>query len=149
MCHRLRLVCRSSQVKNEPAKVTATGRPSASKPAGAGSSFLDDWLVKRKQVGTSAPVPTPSVSPTPVTTVPSQPPFSPPPVTSSPNNPFLPPTSPQAPGATMPAQPPQDAVSVEQPVVQPPEKPQQPNPDSLHLRGSDQNHDDEISIKLR
>jgi hypothetical protein len=147
----------SGTVKSEPARVPgAGGRPSVPKPAGAGSSFLDDWLAKRKQMGTTQPTAS-SASPTPMMPPAPQTPLTPSPVApAAPSgSPFLPPTAPpQAPGGALPVQQaPRPAAPTQQPESVPPlapEEPQRPsNPDSLHLRGSAQNHDDEISIKLR
>ncbi|HET6747606.1 MAG TPA: DUF87 domain-containing protein [Candidatus Saccharimonadales bacterium] len=123
------------------------GRPAASKPGGAGSSFLDDWLAKRKQISTSPaarPIAGPSAQPQSV--APRAPAASP--------NPFLPPTFSQTPVGPQPLSsstlPPGDTQSpTEAPQAQPEAPRKAVNPDSLHLRGSAQNHDDEISIKLR
>ncbi len=121
-------------------------------PKSAGSSFLDEWLTKRKQlssdpvaapaatVGASAPFP----APIPVSGTSASPGGS--------QNPFV------APLDTTPATL-NDSTATQSPLIQapssvmPPQQPlaQQSSPasDSLHLRGDTKNHDDEISIKLR
>lgn len=129
--------------------------PAASKSSG--SSFLDEWLVKRQQMNsakatapTATPFPTsPPVSPRPTLQA-SQAAVSPPlpftqpvapavatksPISSIP----IPPTATQTPA--QPAQQPQPPV-VELPAIAEPS-------DRLHLRGDQPNIDDEISIKIR
>jgi hypothetical protein len=102
-------------------------------PQGGGSSFLDEWLAKRKQI---AGAPKPPAGP------------------SSAPSPFVP--SNLQPGAS--ALPPQQKPSMQSPVPASPEQPplQQPSAtqtppaeDKLHLRGDKTNPDSEISIKLR
>jgi hypothetical protein len=127
--------------KTEAAKRSQEQRMTGMGSSGPGSSFLDDWLAKRKQISTTpkapaAPVAQPSAatSPRPVATplptpirdiTPSTPPA---PITSAPqSNPFV-----QPPAQTN--EPPKvDAVTE----------------DSLHLRGTKENKDSEVSIKLR
>lgn len=136
---------------------SATKQPSVpAKTPSSGSSFLDEWLSKRKQLSTtggpSEPVtrsvpPTPGTMPTmPFTTppsVPSQPVASPP---QAAPNPFLPPEPVST--STNPFIKHEDAPAAPQGV---PNQPQAApaSPQSLKLRGSATNHDDEISIKLR
>lgn len=137
-----------AQKKTQQQKMTGMGN------GGSGSSFLDDWLAKRQQIG--AKTPTASVAPKPAT--------SPtiPPVARSAQNPFV-----SAPTATIPVAKPvtpfsapvtsvepekasevtQVPVVAGQDVTQPTVGPT--NEDRLHLRGDKSNHDSEISIKLR
>jgi len=117
---------------------------------GGGTSFLDEWLAKRKQLGTTKKPATP-LTPSPQSVQQPKPqPVSPPPTFSSPQpptpqpNPFLPPQEQpkrQDEPNSNPLLPPQ------QPSAQP--TPPAPSEDKLHLRGDNQNHDSEISIKLR
>jgi len=120
--------------------------------AGGGSSFLDEWLAKRKQMGSSKP-PTPQpIAPPPManpatsgqmpsvqgvsaSTTPQTPVVTPP-------NPFLPPQQ-QSPTA----QPPVMQQQPQTPQATPSQQPAEGN--GLHLRGDQTNHDSEISIKLR
>ncbi|HSW77569.1 MAG TPA: TraM recognition domain-containing protein [Candidatus Chromulinivoraceae bacterium] len=120
--------------KTQEQRMTGMGNEKAS-----GSSFLDEWLAKRKQIGgTQEPAAssgTPTMQPvtrqatplaTPVAPI-AAPIASPAPVQDP--NPFLPSQQPPA-------------------ALQTPEaKPR--NIDSLHLRGDKQNGDSEVSIKLR
>jgi hypothetical protein len=152
----------SGKVRSEPAKpssqsaskpisssATATSTPKST----AGSSFLDEWLSKRKQLNTAASVtqaaaplsPTPFAPPAQQSPAqPSQPLSLVPPQQSVGQNPFAQPTVPQPPI--------QAGETIQQPQVsEAPSAPQHPpvSNDSLHLRGDTKNHDDEISIKLR
>jgi len=143
----------SGTIKKEPTAAANSRGPSA-KPVGAGSSFLDDWLAKRKQIQQPA---TPSMG---APSTPPQPSLAPPVTPASPispPNPFL--TSqpaqqpfmasqPQIPRPPAVKAPSLDATPSTQPVVTQPQQ-QKQTPDSLHLRGSATNHDDEVSIKLR
>lgn len=112
--------------------------------AGGGSSFLDEWLAKRKQMGGAKP-------PTPQSTVPQ--PVSLPTVTAATPQSFQNTTRP--PQAQPIASPPNPFLQTSPPPVQPPVavSPQTETPlvqdDGLHLRGDKTNHDSEISIKLR
>ncbi len=126
-------------------KKTQQQRMTGMKSGGSGSSFLDEWLAKRKQIGAKpggapamggAPAPSPAsqpprplaaTPPNPFATSSPRPPVSPPPASS----PSLPPPAPQQ---QPPAVPPAAAV---------------PREDSLHLRGDKDNSDGEVSIKLR
>lgn len=95
----------------------AAGEPSVSAGPAGGSSFLDEWLAKRQQLGGTKP-------PTPQT---------------------LPSTAQQA-----PRQQPQSS-SVSAPVMQPEpvQTPATPTPpEHLHLRGDDNNADEEVSIRF-
>jgi len=130
------------------AKAEAAKKTQAQRMAGAGgnggqssSSFLDEWLTKRKQIGGKSTPAAPSAAT--VSSSPVQPAASPlqqpaPPVATPVSNPFLSPQQPNeaagAPKAARPAPP-------------PPTEPQRP--DSLHLRGENENQHNEISIKLR
>jgi len=118
-----------------------TGMNKGATPGG-GSSFLDEWLTKRKQVVPPKPVGT--IPPLVGVTTAGQ--ATPPPATMAtfpiPNTDSvsLPPPSVQEPGvgpvgnSTPPA-----------PVVQPATS----EPQGLHLRGDHKNHESEVSIKLR
>jgi len=111
---------------------------------GGGSSFLDEWLAKRKQIGpskqtsASQPVLTPFQAVQPRSQVP---------VTSSPAASSLPSpagdtsmrSGPETPAA--PTQAVSPAPSVDAPTSV--------NQNKLHLRGEQQNSDNEVSIKLR
>lgn len=98
-------------------------------PIGGGSSFLDEWLSKRKQLnGASGSRPTGRDNPSPI----SFPPVSPAPDSSLKFDSFSPQSVPPLPKANTEHK-----------------DTSQFNPNSLHLRGDEKNHDDEISIKLR
>jgi hypothetical protein len=135
------------KAKAEEVKKTQQQRMTGMNTGGAGSSFLDEWLAKRRQISPSGPTAAPSApvsaqqgqnssvaSPTPPTPAPLATPVAPvslstPVSTNSPSdlsNPFI-------------DQPVQPKVPETPPVVQ----------DGLHLRGDNTNHDSEISIKLR
>lgn len=106
-----------------------------------GSSFLDEWLAKRQQMGGGA-----------------RPPLTPPSPMTTPR-PVAPATgaTPQAPqppfGSTAPQTPPQPVTpGSEVPATLPPvpQAPQVPaDSERLRLRGDDANHDDTVSIKIR
>lgn len=106
--------------KSQQQRMTGVGSGSSS------SSFLDEWLAKRKQMGGTKP-PTPQ------------------PVASAPA-PFVPPA--RQPVAPPPTQPNQVTPPPAQTTTQAPAAPQPPS-DKLDLRGSQNDHDSEISIKLR
>ena len=103
--------------------------PTASKP---GSSFLDEWLAKRQQLGGQTPKPTGAPAPA------NAAPFG-------------------SMGASSPATPPaplndKAAARAEQsipdvPVGEPAAKAVEP--DRLHLRGDNKNDDGEVAVKLR
>ncbi|HRJ06832.1 MAG TPA: DUF87 domain-containing protein [Candidatus Saccharibacteria bacterium] len=109
----------------------ATGVRGAPKPSG--SSFLDEWLAKRQQLGNSKPG---QLQSTPPASSPQAPGASPaplvPPATDSE------PLNAQASAATPPAQP--VPSQSEEPVGA---------SDKLHLRGDDKNDDSEVAVKLR
>jgi hypothetical protein len=121
---------------------------------GSGSSFLDDWLAKRQQIGTKAPgaVVPPKGPAQPASTQPPQNSFSGPatapvaiprPIASSPVS-----TAPAQPQASQ--EPSQTAIpKAPQQEVSPTSQQPPVNEDRLHLRGDKSNHDSEISIKLR
>lgn len=110
-----------------------TGIKSENQASGGGSSFLDEWLAKRKQMGAGSP-------PSPNATVPT--PFTPPSLQQA---------TPNIAGSNQSA--PRQSVSPDSnlPVVPPlPGVPSISKEDEkLNLRGDEANHDSEISIKLR
>lgn len=121
------------QSTQRPTTVVGGGAAAAPK-----SSFLDEWLAKRKQINSSAPqqsIPTPQVVGSATT---------PPPVATPINDPFNT-TKPQPTSSVVnEAQPYQPTISGSEPVKKVSEPPK-----SLHLRGDNQNPDSEVSIKLR
>lgn len=130
------------KAKAEAARKTQAQRMTApTKPSSSSSSFLDEWLSKRKQISEPKSAPSPLTAPKPqsvqqpaaippAASMPSQQPQQP--VTTAPN-PFLPPQQSAAP--TIPTPPAQEV----------PKAPE----NSLHLRGDRENRDSEVSIKLR
>ncbi len=105
----------------------ATGPTSgAAKPGGAGSSFLDEWLAKRKQLQQTPKSPTTASAPTPAspkTTPQAQPPVLhdvQPVKPAAPSAPVAPPSPVKSPEVTMP-----DPIDVPQ-VSAPPAAPLQP-----------------------
>lgn len=111
--------------------------------SGGGSSFLDEWLAKRQQMGGGTkPAPTAPVAPSP-----------------RPQAPPAPAPSPAQPVAFGSAQPAPRPVESSLPTATPaPFTPTQPpaaprpsveGPAKLSLRGDDANHDDTVSIKIR
>jgi hypothetical protein len=126
------------KAKAEEAKKVQAQRMTSTSGGGtaAGSSFLDEWLAKRKQIGGDQK-PNSTVAPTsmqPQARASASPMPTNAPSMQSTGNPFLaPPQAPKAPNITPP------------PAQQ---KPLQ-NGDSLHLRGDDENRHNEVSIKLR
>lgn len=149
--------------KKEAAKPDiATRPPLPGKPAspigGGSSSFLDEWLAKRKQLNAvkspgfnSQSLPRPSLPSAPPPIVNSSAPigWTPPSLSQAspqagPQQAFA--TTRSSPPTIDQAQPPSGGMT--SPVVN--EKAHIPvGSDSLHLRGDAKNHDDEISIKLR
>jgi len=101
--------------------------------AGGGSSFLDEWLAKRRQLGGSSPKP--GVAPSLVA------PQSPPSIMKQPQvmNSNLQPIQDVKKPAQM-AAPIDKSLDIPSQVT---------NSDGLHLRGENKNHDHEVSIKLR
>jgi hypothetical protein len=152
----------SNRVKSEPASrpvsSSSSVKPSApvtKKSTSSGSSFLDEWLSKRKQLSTPGATPQPSVPPVQVSvpqtpassfgaTSPTTSPVSQPSAPQTSQNPFIQQTPPAAPPD--PVSQPQGAPTAP-PVV--PAQTSPAEPQSLKLRGDTTNHDDEISIKLR
>lgn len=108
--------------KAQQQRLSGNGTPST--PA-TGSSFLDDWLAKRQQMGGGSKPPRP-VSPT----------AGAPSLVSSPS------LSAPRPASSLPVAP---APSVPQPSPAPPPEASE----KLSLRGDDANHDNTISIKIR
>lgn len=120
--------------------------------SGNSSSFLDEWLAKRRQLGGTAPKPRQSGVPASAGTTFGAPPIGQP----TPKSPVKPindvnrvaatpfPASSTAPAASQPS-----TVRQQTPVVPPSPEYQQPNTNGLHLRGEYKNHDHEVSIKLR
>jgi hypothetical protein len=120
-----------------------TGMNSRSPQGGGTSSFLDEWLAKRKQIGDTPKTPAgaPSPAPTPAS-------FTPP--NLQPGAPAQPQSTPVAPTPPSFAPPSTPGVAGNQPAQQPPTTPVPPaDDDRLHLRGDKTNPDSEISIKLR
>jgi len=127
------------KAKAEAAKKTQAQRMTGASGSSGGSSFLDEWLAKRKQVSTAQKPPvTPSV-PRPQQSASGAAPSSaaptPRPVVQAPN-PFVA-TGPDNPPSATPSVPGIEAV------------PTAEKGDSLHLRGDKENQHGEVSIKLR
>lgn len=127
---------KDAQPSAGPSRLSAPSN-SAVKPVNpTGSSFLDDWLAKRQQLGGTQPAASPRVSPNPAT--------------------LRPPTLSQQP-AQLPPQPtafspitPTGPTPVVPPLVPPSVQPQPPAPElgnKLDLRSGQPPHD-EVSIKL-
>jgi hypothetical protein len=119
-----------------------TGMTSGSNSSGGGSSFLDEWLAKRKQIGGAKPPAPKPLTPAPTTTTfapaAPQPVVAPMPTTQ----PISKPLGDNYPAAQTPV--------VQQAPQQPTQEPAPTAPeDKLHLRGDKTNSDSEISIKLR
>jgi hypothetical protein len=119
-----------------------SGGATQPKQAGAGSSFLDDWLAKRQQMGGTKPagqVSQASVQRPLTPSGQSVPPFGSqaqqPHPALDPKEPFTAPVAPSAP--TLDQAPQSNELA------------SQATPDKLHLRGEEASHHDEISIKLR
>lgn len=122
---------------------------SVSGTGGGGSSFLDEWLAKRKQIANTPRAGQPSsVTPQPVSspqTMFSQPVNIP----QAPPNPFLePPTTSAAPSSLTPPSTQVSASAQQLPSVPLGQK-ETVEESRLHLRGDKENKDSEISIKLR
>jgi hypothetical protein len=105
---------------------TANRSPSGAAPKASGSSFLDEWLAKRQQLGGQQPGAQGKMTPAPSVATPAA---------SQPQ-----PVSPSSNAAQAPIQPPASRQS---------SQPQPPINDKLHLRGNDTNDDGEVAIKLR
>lgn len=119
-----------------------SGGATQPKQAGAGSSFLDDWLAKRQQMGGTKPAGQVSQASVQRPVAPSGQPVPPFGSQATQPRPILDPkapfTAPVAPSVPIPDQAPQSDVSVSQAPL-----------DKLHLRGEEASPHDEISIKLR
>lgn len=143
------------------------GAMGGGKSAGSGSSFLDDWLAKRQQLGASKPPvvhsATPPVATPGVAMAPQAPAMTTPPSPSSPGAATQAPVVQQqaAPSVLAPQQQPSISPlsnATQDPVSQPPSiapispAPAQETPedrDRLHIRGNEQSSDDEITLKIR
>lgn len=133
-----------------------TGTVTSGVPGGApkaGSSFLDDWLAKRQQLGGAKPGQVPVVptnAPAARPAGPSQPPLPSQPVAQTPN-PMADPANGPSPlnaqaAATLPSTP--DPYKNTQPIAETP-APKPSTDEKLHLRGDSKNDDGEVAIKLR
>jgi hypothetical protein len=139
------------KAKAEEVKKTQQQRMTGMNSGGAGSSFLDEWLAKRRQISPSGAAPT---SPAPATAPSASTPITGP-VTSSPSAPVATTTTmsvPRAPVASSPSV--NSPTDVSNPFIKQPAQPMMPatpegSDDGLHLRGDKMNHDSEVSIKLR
>jgi hypothetical protein len=148
------------KAKADAVKKTQQQRMTGMNSGGAGSSFLDEWLAKRQQIGgkpggtvAAAPsikpagaVPPPSTSQTPTAAVSFSPGQSSSWQTTAPVAPnsvdtsMSPPAEANIPREGAPKLLDSQSLSI----------PQVPgSSDGLHLRGDKKNHDSEISIKLR
>lgn len=132
----------------KPVGLAASGVSAAPKPAGSGSSFLDEWLAKRQQIAATTPKPAaappaPASAPAPAFP-PATSPAAPQPFSPAPTPPLATVSAPLAPPAAPLPEPTVTAAPVE-PIMPPP----LPQPDGLHLRGDNANHDSEISVKIR
>jgi hypothetical protein len=122
--------------KAQQQRLSGAPAPAAGAASKTGSSFLDEWLAKRQQMGGGAKPPAMGASASPR---PLAPPQSLTPPSSSPSqsiNPFL---NPPAPTALPPAEGRQPTTPSQPPAT----------PEKLSLRGDDANHDDTVSIKIR
>ena len=131
------------KAKAEQAKKTQEERMTGMSSGGAGSSFLDEWLAKRKQI---------SSSPAPSGPLPPQMPTVAPIALATP----LPPLGgPSQPTSFAPMNPPissgSEGVSVPPSAATAPQAPSAKGDDDqhLHLRGDRKNPDSEVSVKLR
>lgn len=128
--------------KNQEERITGMGS------GGAGSSFLDEWLAKRKQLdtndkpslGSSAPVQASGSPAAPFTALPQQPPAITPASPSMQQVPSPPPFA--TPLAAPMSTPPQNENQFQEQVL-----PQ--NDERLHLRGEKSTPGGEVSVKLR
>lgn len=131
-------------MKNAQQQRMSGGAPKA---GATGSSFLDDWLAKRQQMGgaTGSVGQSPGVSQVPSRQEPARP-FEPIQVAASGgaasvnNAPTKPSVALEKNSVSNPPIVPQQAVATPK---------QAASPDKLHLRGEYASHDDEISIKIR
>lgn len=122
--------------RSKPDLLSAAPGVSRTTAPSSGSSFLDEWLAKRQQVGTR-----PSTSPSSQTSTQSQPPLG--------NLSNQPSTITQVPPTTN--QPPFGNVSQQEDQVTLTPSPIETTPPQadLRLRGENANHDTEVSIKLQ
>ena len=120
--------------QNRQQQVGVTSKTSGS-PA-TSSSFLDDWLAKRQQLGGSKP-PTPQVA----TSVPSQPSLAASPVSRA--SPAVSQSSQQIERPTQPLEQSQPSLQHQDEVPL-----QTPAPEKLALRGENSNQHEEVSIKF-
>jgi hypothetical protein len=141
---RLGAAAAEKKAKTEELKRTQQQRMAGAAPAASGgSSFLDEWLSKRQQIGTAKQS---------VATKPPISPIAPSPalVQPQPMPQTFPVTSPKLPTTPVQQNPfPAPPTKTSEPVAAPVASVQQQPVDGLHLRGDNKNHDDEISIKLR
>jgi hypothetical protein len=111
-------------------------------PSGGGSSFLDEWLAKRQQIGTAKQG---AVAKSPTAPIGSPLPLQQPQATPQASS--VPPLKPaDSPAVQNPFQ--VSPLKVNEPVA-PPVLPMQQPVNGLHLRGDNKNHGDEVSVKLR
>ncbi len=152
----------------KPATGATPGKPGAATASApkSGSSFLDEWLAKRKQMGggsqppATALQPGKAAQPSTATAAPQRPAQPPAQATSQPTPPATSPPTPARP-QTQPANSPQAPVQpTQRPVDNPPPPPApQPEPamtspepeasDTLHLRQSSDQAAGEVSFRLR
>jgi hypothetical protein len=122
-----------------------TGMSSGANSSGGTSSFLDEWLAKRKQISGAPKPPVAPTAPQPTAqtmpATPVQPQQAPPSFSQAPQQPVA-----SVPNFRTPAEP---LTPAQQPIppTTPPVAPI--TEDRLHLRGDKVNSNDEISIKLR
>jgi hypothetical protein len=117
-------------------------------PKPGSSSFLDEWLAKRQQMGGKTPTTSPVRSSEPLQPLPSS--ATPRPVTSPPvqSQGAAPISSVTLPPSTVEQQSPLTTPTPPAVTPQPPVAPHEPT--SLHLRGDNgERGDDEVSIKIR
>jgi len=118
-----------------PKKPQQRVNPSVNQKIGSGSSFLDEWLAKRKQVAPIGAKPTDSTVQSTATER-----------VDSVLKQKQPSIQVQAPVPT--PRPSFKPTPIQQPATELPPTPSVPK-ENLHLRGANTNHDDEISIRLR
>jgi hypothetical protein len=143
---------KTSKTTTPPTTRVHSNRPLGVAPGG-GSSFLDEWLAKRKQLGGQRPS---------VAALSSRKAF--PGSSGAPSSPFALspqstpslPITPRSPQPVMPPNPLPPVSTISRQSTPTPQKrlvksdsQDQPKRESLHLRGDKPNRDEEISIKLR
>lgn len=136
---------RSMQQNRMNGGTAPVGQGAAAAPGGKpGSSFLDDWLAKRQQLGGQQ-------SGTRTATPPATPPLpsAPAPLSAKADAlaPDTKPTFAEPIGSAAPAQPLPTPEPAETPTKPSPEKPA--GEDKFHLRGDNKNDDGEVAVKLR